>query len=908
MKRYVTLSSYLLIAVSLFSAAIFSSCTSKTHSESGADTFSVAMTDEMCKVDGRLDEKFWKDAVPLDGFRIDADPLHLPECSTVVYLSYGEDALYAAFVCEEAGMSEIIKEPSADMSDYCELLTFSRPETPYYSPYLQRLDYKNANNAVRTQRSFKVSASAKTGDANIYKTGAHSPYITDNDWTEVWDSASFVSNNGYVAELSIPWETIGGMPQAGHDFKLHFVRRRAVDGEEFAVFSHIDSENLHVVSYDPADFNQEHPQIFSPLEFHGDHAVLKRYIETEAPWHIDRTDTVFESVLTDKADPYRAAHFYLGISGFLLPESIRSRYDGETLAREEMNFITELGRAGMTSPFLPGYMNKIGASGVDSLYKEYSMPFSFHGYGNNKKALAAGAAIKRPGGSVAFFDTAYARVKRGIMTDWLKRYGREPWLFDIRGQDEPFNQVASILQPATYDLVNDELMRQFGVGLGVPEGVRNVAYQDQIVHENSRSLPDHETALSRIAMFRWMNQRYYDIAQPEYELAKRYAPNALYQAYNRNAVADMDFLDQSMIHGITDYVSADPYPSFCSYVYGTERSRYHVGFTSKFVTDLACGKPTQMIIQGCDMIQRYSTPANVSEWASQAAKTGASMIDWWGNPRLDHPDLYREMLRISRLWVDLPRLNIPERAELAVIFSDDSRIAAGDEALHAHYSLHVILGEKLGAWYDLVSENHLRKGLHSIEGKKLLIAPHLSYLSREFGEQLIVEVNKGATLVLLDPDSFTHDIETGPLADMRLDFLGLGKCPPTLASQMLPGDSAKERFKGVGALPLRPIPLSGKHFNAQALTVPDDAGVLFRYEDGEAAAFSRKVGKGEIIVFGAMPFHDSELVDADSGWNSFFKALIDEKGIERDMPLWNFSFPETGGEVETFDLLIPELN
>ena len=33
-------------------------------------------------------------------------------------------------------------------------------------------------------------------------------------------------------------------------------------------------------------------------------------------------------------------------------------------------------------------------------------------------------------------------------------------------------------------------------------------------------------------------------------------------------------------------------------------------------------------------------------------------------------------------------------------------------------------------------------------------------------------------------------------------------------------------------------------------------------------------------------------------------ALIDEQGIERDLPIWRFMFPETGGEVEIEDKLV----
>ena len=877
-------------------------CSSTDTGTTVRHEFRIEKTAGVPAVDGRLDESFWKRATTLDNFRIDADPDNIPAAGTTVKTAYDDKGLYVAFICEEPELVRLALD-GAYSGDFCELLTFSRPETPYYSPFLQRLDYMNANNAMRTQRRFAVTVSGSRIDSNIYKTGPHTPYITDDSWEGAWESAVSMGNGRYTVEMAVPWETIGGMPAPGHTFKLHFVRHRSVGDGEWLTFNWAKNENLYVVSFDPAEFTQEHPQIFAPVVFDGDHAVLTRYVGTEAPWKVERNETAYESLLTAEKDPYRAAHFYLSISGFLLPNKIREAYDSGTWAAEERNFITEIGRAGMNGPFLPRFLNQRGTAGLDSLYDAYGMRFIWHGGASAATAVKQGANIMRPNGSVAFIDLVYSRLKREAIAGFLKKYGTEPWLFDVRGQDEPFNQIATILQPGMYETVDADIRKEFGVGLGVPIGIPNVPYQDQPVHEISRGVPDHETALSRIAIFRWLNRRYADLARQEYETVKANAPNVLFEAYNRNAVADMDFLDQSLIHDVTDYVSADPYPSFCIYVYGAARSRYHVGFTSKFVTDLAAGKPTQMIVQGCDMIQHYSTPENVREWASQAAKAGVSMIDWWGTPRLDHPDLYREMLRISRLWMDMPKLAVPETHDIAVLFSDDSRVAAGDEGLHAHYTLHVTLGEKLGAWYNIVSENHVRRGLHTLEGAKLIIAPELAYVSREFSESVAAQVRDGATLVVLDPGAFTHDIETGPLADIRKDLLGLGDCPKRTAARMLPTRAAIKRFGTESDLPLRPVRIAGYNLNARTLEIPDGATVLYNYGDGQPAAFARKYGTGEVIVFGAMPFEDSELAIFPNGWDDLFAAIIDRAGIERGLPIWDFMLPETGGEVETFGLL-----
>ncbi len=519
------------------------------------------------------------------------------------------------------------------------------------------------------------------------------------------------------------------------------------------------------------------------------------------------------------------------------------------------------------------------------------MTFSFHGYANGKQAAKEGATILTPGGAAAFFDPAYIRLKNKMLEEFLGKHGKAPWLADVWGQDEPFNQISTILQPGTHARVDAELKKAYGVGLGVPEGIAGAPYQDQPVHANSRVLPDRPTALSRIAMFRWMNKTYSAVARGEYGIVRRLAPGKPYQAFNRNAVADMDFLDQAMLWDTTDYFSADPYPSFCIYVYGPARSRYHVGFTSKLVTDLAAGKPTQMIVQGCEMIQRYSTVENVREWASQAAKAGVSKLDWWGTPRLDRPGLYREMMRLNALWKPLPALDLPKTSDIALLFSDDARAAAGDEGLHAHYSLHAILGERLGAWYSFVSENHVRKGLHSLDGKKLLIAPQLGFISRPFAEDIVRRVNDGAVLVVLDPDAVDYDIETGPLESLRKDILGMGTGSTRSAGELRPTAAGTARFHLEKPLPLRPIPIVGDTMNARTLEPPPGAEVLFTYEDGAPAAYSRKVGKGEVIFFGAMPFWDSELAVEPGGWDTLLAALIDEAGLARDLPVWKFQFP-----------------
>lgn len=888
----------------------FCNCAEKRHdTELIKNQIIFPKVSKQLLIDGNLNETFWKNAEPAKGFRVNSNPARIPDEETVVYLAYNESDFLIAFVCFEKNMKKLKNDidtlgAKAWENDYCEVQVFSRPETPYYSPFMQRLDYMNANNKARTQRHFMVTPANVQGDGNIYKVGPHTAYITDDTWEGNWKSAVSMLKDRYIIEMSIPWTDIGGMPEPGHTFKLGFIRHCDETVREISRFNWYSGENIRVETFDPADFVQEHPLIFAPVTFEEKYAVLNRYIETSDPWKVERQMTEYELFITDNKAKHRTAHFYLGITGFLLPDSIKSQYDDETWAMEEDNFITELGRAGSYGPFLPGFLNQKGEAALDSLYNQYGMKFGFHGSIDARKANDAGAKFLRPRGTAAFFDPVYIEMKNRMLENWLKKYGKKTWLFDVRGQDEPFNQIATLRMPGTYEMVNQELKKEYGVDMGVPVGIPGTPYQDQEIDASSRLVPDHSAALSRIATFRWLNKRFYEVARGEYGIVKKYAPNVLYQAYNRNSVADLDFLDQSLIYDVTDYFSADPYPSFCIYVYGTARSRYHVGFTSKMVTDLAVGKPTQMIIQGCEMIQRLSTTENIREWTSQAAKAGVTMLDWWGNPRLHYPSVYKEMIRLSKLWRDLPVLDIPETADIAVLFSDDSRAAAGDEGLHAHYTLHVLLGEKLGAWYRFTSENHVRRGLQNLDDAKLLIAPQLAYISKEFAQKLIKCVEDGATLVVLDPDALSYDIEIGSLSVERMQLLGISDCEKREAHMLTASPEAQKRFVSAATLALCPMRNMGNVSNARILKVPAGDDILYKYDDGSPAVFSHKLGKGEVIVFGAMPFYDSEFALNPQGWDYFFASLLDELNIERDLPIWKFMFPVKGGEVETIELLM----
>ncbi len=633
------------------------------------------------------------------------------------------------------------------------------------------------------------------------------------------------------------------------------------------------------------------------------------------PMFVDRPNAVYESVLTENRIERKVTSFYHGL--YSKPKS----FTDEIWAAEQRHFLIECAAACIDGPFVPPALNNFGEPLVNKMYEQYGMkfPFYFPFSDYSKVAKEKGAVFYFAAeyeswehGLVACWDPLFIEAANAGVEQWLKQYGNKPWLSCIIGQDEPFNWAGTAKAPGAVDQVNRELKEKYGVTIRLTAQDTTITRPWEMTDPAVLNKSPHEVARLRIAVWRWLNEQLYKAAKPQFDLVRRYAPGLEYHAYNRNAINIMDFInsyvpnsidriDQSVLYDVTDCFSADPYPTSNLARDGRARALYHVGFIAKFMTDLAGGKPSKIIMQGFLFDGRLPTRANLREWTSQAAKAGVTHLEWFGSNRFDVQQIYPEILRLSKLWKDLPTLDIPETSEIAVIFSDDSRNATNDDLMHHHYMLHVILGEHTGAWYTFVGENQVRRGQQSLDDAKLIIAPQLSWISREFAEKLIDCVEKGATLVMLDPDALSYDFETGSLSSYRKRLLAAPLGKSREASHLVPTRNGSKRFPGIEHLLLKP----GKTgVTARTLKIPKGAQVLFNYEDGTHAVYSRSLGKGEVIVFSTMPFGNSEMALQSSGWDTLFTIMIDELVIKRGLPLWQFLLPATGGEVATYE--IPE--
>ena len=621
------------------------------------------------------------------------------------------------------------------------------------------------------------------------------------------------------------------------------------------------------------------------------------------PLHIDRADPVYASALTDSVPDRRVSCWYLNFYAHDKPPSAAGRYDDAAWAGEMSARVDEAGRAGMAGPFAPWSAERLGADMLATLNTRYDMEFPYtpHHGGIDREAVARGARWVIDERTVATWDSVYREVLSESMTAFLERYGRMLWLRDVVGRDEPFNRTSAVRAPDVAGVAAAVLHERYGVALTLPAGNPNEPWYEWPTPREFRTAGPYDAARFRVAFWRYMNEWLAEGAAEELALVRRFAPDAEFTACNRNAINirdpfhaeinhALDFIDQAALFDATDIFSADPYPTAILDRHGHARARYHVGFTGKLVTDLAAGKPVRLILQAFPFHGRTPSPENLREWCSQAAKTGVTHLEWFdtGNPRVSDPPLYAEMMRLSSLWRTLPSMDVPDTARVAVIFGDDARAADNDPVLSAHYVLHVLLGERLGAWYRFIGENQMWRGQSSLDGVRLVIVPSLAWCSRASAEMIVRQARAGATLLVLDPDAMMHDIGSGPLDDLWRDAAGTVRgVSREVPSRLVPTTEGRRRFPGIEALTVR----EGDMMRARALAVPSDGTVLFTDEGGVPVLYSRPLGAGEVIICGVRPLADPETAVANDGWEDFLAALCEESGVPGGLDVWRFHIP-----------------
>ena len=153
-------------------------------------------------IDGKLGDPMWENAVWDDGF--DGIQGGDPSQRTAFAMVYDEEFIYLGIALDDDSPAEIVKTPGdRDVTNGDRIATFFDTNVDGQSSYVFVV---NAAGVVRDQLG--------TGNGQTW----------DNDWDVEWESAVAFSDEGWTAELRIPFSSLGGADPASGEWGLQLTR------------------------------------------------------------------------------------------------------------------------------------------------------------------------------------------------------------------------------------------------------------------------------------------------------------------------------------------------------------------------------------------------------------------------------------------------------------------------------------------------------------------------------------------------------------------------------------------------------------------------------------------------------------------------------------------------------------
>ncbi|HKW50263.1 MAG TPA: DUF5916 domain-containing protein [Candidatus Eisenbacteria bacterium] len=167
------------------------------------------------RLDGKLDDTAWRDCEPARGFRVwDPDRGASPSEETIFKVAYDERAVYFGVACLERDPSKITAKLSRrDRDSKSDLVSI------YIDPYFDHT----------TGYNFRVNPLGVQVDSYIYNDGDR-----DDDWDAVWEAETYRDENGWYAEIRIPFSAIRYRTGASMTWGLQIYRYMHGRGEDTA--------------------------------------------------------------------------------------------------------------------------------------------------------------------------------------------------------------------------------------------------------------------------------------------------------------------------------------------------------------------------------------------------------------------------------------------------------------------------------------------------------------------------------------------------------------------------------------------------------------------------------------------------------------------------------------------------
>ena len=288
--------------------------------------------------------------------------------------------------------------------------------------------------------------------------------------------------------------------------------------------------------------------------------------------------------------------------------------------------------------------------------------------------------------------------------------------------------------------VDEEVKKLYGGGIyGIPESMND------------------PNPYRWIAYRHWLNDKLIAMMKQTYVETKKISPD-IYVISDDGISAQNCIYDFSQFKDACDIITNQLYPR-------RNPDLACFGFITKYIADLSSCKE----IWPCTHIEEYGysfTPEETLEKLSEAVLSGATGFHYYLSDtvgrRTKKKYLYSEYFGAPDRWQvemaavkeigKMNRLKYPEADSAIFAPIDTLRSYVGLAYPEKAFVLHSFLGLNAGVWFKYINESLL----DSIKNYKVIFVADSKYLRKEAFLKLRDYVEKGGTLVVLDPQAFLY--------------------------------------------------------------------------------------------------------------------------------------------------------
>lgn len=424
--------------------------------------------------------------------------------------------------------------------------------------------------------------------------------------------------------------------------------------------------------------------------------------------------------------------------------------------------------------------------------------------------------------------------------------------------------------PEDYDYIHqadEEVRTQFGGGQwGIPEGT------------------DDRNPYRWIAYHKWALSRLRERHRGLHEIVKRHNP-------------DLPIVGTDPTSGVYgyEYSLQAPYFDIFTHQHMPRQTRWRqwLGFLSKMLADTT-GKE----VWPCAHVENYGmapTPEEAVEELSQVLRNGGhgfhlympdtgngnnivgdTRVTMFGSPARHHT-----VMNVVRTTRTLPRLKYPEYDRAAIIYNDDC-LQSSHRTTRTHWYLteacYTFVGPLARSWFRFIDAPQVLNLPSLREAFDVIYLPTAVYQQPEIVSRLREFVEAGGTLICGDPTAFSTDTVGNDTSASRTALFGV-----EVGARIGPGPMTVTAGGREHVL--------SRYAPAHRLEVLGDAtDVIGRFDTGDPAITSHRLGEGRAILFSANPFQFR--ANEDPAWQAFFTAWISDLGAPVGLDIWRFRYPD----------------